>query len=579
MKLNWNLRIRTKIYLFFGVCLALIFSSLTMFVTLVMKPEAVENASFTISQINESRAEEVNAWVGKKALEYRIMSAIPAFSSMDVREITPLIDRFTSLYTKNGEIMETFTYIGRNGFCWINNEATEELMDYEDYRMAYESEREFVIGLPKWNRNNREVMLFYYPVVGYGGVREALLCSAVPSVGLKEIVNTEHVYGGKTWVMNRDHEILSTDREYFYENYLEREALEQVDTSVMNSSGRLRLKDGRGREQVLFYAPVARYPDWVTCTLVSVKELSRSTDELLRGCGVLFLMLMAVTALLGMFLTYLVMKPIGRLKSCMDQVEEGSLSAYYDSGGSRDEIYELGLTYNKMLSRIRELIDRIYREQEAKRQAEIKVMQAQIKPHFLYNTLDNLKWMAKEQGAGEVAATITSLSTFFRIFLSNGQEMITVREEFKHTKAYLDIQKVRYRERLSFTMELDEELKGCKTLKMMIQPMVENAIYHGIKPKDGPGQIRITGRRDEDFIEYVIEDDGVGMTEEELLALTGRLERLDASEHFGMVNTLTRLRATYGEDASIRVMSRAGEGTRVVIRFKCGEETICTEQW
>lgn len=172
--IKWNFRIRTKIYLFFGVCLALIFTSLTLFVTLVMKPEAVENASFAISQINESRAEEVNAWVGKKALEYRIISASPAFSSMDVRAITPLIDRFTSLYIKNGEVMETFTYIGRNGFCWINNEATEELMDYNDYRTAYESEQEFVIGLPKWNRNNREVMLFYYPVVGYGGVREAL---------------------------------------------------------------------------------------------------------------------------------------------------------------------------------------------------------------------------------------------------------------------------------------------------------------------------------------------------------------------------------------------------------------------
>lgn len=221
-----------------------------------------------------------------------------------------------------------------------------------------------------------------------------------------------------------------------------------------------------------------------------------------------------------------------------------------------------------MLDRIRELVDRIYCEQEAKRKAEAAVMQAQIKPHFLYNTLDNLKWMAKEQGADEVASTITSLSTFFRIFLSNGREMITVAEEFKHTKAYLDIQKVRYRERLSYELILDDRIRSFQTLKIMIQPMVENAIYHGIKPKNGPGRITVTGRMEGTFIEFVIEDDGVGMTKQQVEELTERLKRLDASEHFGMVNTLTRLRATYGEDADLNVESSVGVGTRVTVRFR-----------
>lgn len=566
MKLNW--KIKTKIYLFFGICLMLIFCSLMLFVNYVMKPKSIAETEFTISQINESKAGEVDAWVGKKSLEYRLISAIPAFSSMDVREITPLIDRFTNLYTKNGEVMETFTYIGKNGFCWINSEATQDLMDYKDYREAYMSDQEFVIGQPTMNRNNREVMLFYYPVLGSSGEKEALICSAVPVVGLKEIVNTEPVYHGKTWVMDRSHRILTTNREYFYEHYLDEATLAEIDTMQMNSSGTMQVSDEHGEVQVLFYAPVTRYKDWVTCTLVPRKEISRPMDELSVGLMILFLLLLLVTSMLGVMLTYLVMKPIRRLRVSMDQVEEGNLDAYYDSGGSRDEIYELGLTYNTMLDRIRELVDRIYCEQEAKRKAEAAVMQAQIKPHFLYNTLDNLKWMAKEQGADEVASTITSLSTFFRIFLSNGREMITVAEEFKHTKAYLDIQKVRYRERLSYELILDDRIRSFQTLKIMIQPMVENAIYHGIKPKNGPGRITVTGRMEGTFIEFVIEDDGVGMTKQQVEELTERLKRLDASEHFGMVNTLTRLRATYGEDADLNVESSVGVGTRVTVRFR-----------
>lgn len=324
MKLNW--KIKTKIYLFFGICLMLIFCSLMLFVNYVMKPKSIAETEFTISQINESKAGEVDAWVGKKSLEYRLISAIPAFSSMDVREITPLIDRFTNLYTKNGEVMETFTYIGKNGFCWINSEATQDLMDYKDYREAYMSDQEFVIGQPTMNRNNREVMLFYYPVLGSSGEKEALICSAVPVVGLKEIVNTEPVYHGKTWVMDRSHRILTTNREYFYEHYLDEATLAEIDTMQMNSSGTMQVSDEHGEVQVLFYAPVTRYKDWVTCTLVPRKEISRPMDELSVGLMILFLLLLLVTSMLGVMLTYLVMKPIRRLRVSMDQVEEEILT-------------------------------------------------------------------------------------------------------------------------------------------------------------------------------------------------------------------------------------------------------------
>lgn len=570
MKLNFN--IKTKILLFFTSCLVIVFGTFFFYINYVIKPRDIENTAFNISQIVESTSSEVGAWVNKKALEYRIISAIPAFTSMDVREITPLVNRFTNLYMRNGETMETFSYIGKNGFCWINSKATENLMDYNDYRLAYSSDKEFIIGNPVVNKNNREVMLFYYPILGYGNQKEALICSAVPTVGLKEIINTTQIYNGKTWVMSRDHELLTTNNDYFFSNYLTADTLRSIDTNAITTSGSIPVIDAKGYSSTLFFSPVPHYRDWITCTLVRNNELSRSADEFIAGCILLFILLLIITGFLGFFLTNSVMKPIRRLQYCMNQVEDENLTAYYDTKTSRDEIYELGLSYNKMLDKIAKLIDKIYEEQNQKRVAELVALQAQIKPHFLYNTLDNLKWMAKEHGAEDVARTITSLSSFFRIFLSNGQEQITIGDEFKHTKCYLDIQSVRYKEKLSYSIELEDEIKSLSTVKIIVQPLVENAIYHGIKPKSGKGHISIKGIKAGQFIEITVADDGVGINENSLNELIERMKNMDSTKHFGMVNTLIRLKSVYGDNASIKVESRELEGTTVTIRLPIKED-------
>ncbi len=479
---------------------------------------------------------------------------------------------------RNGEAMETFSYIGKNGFCWINSEATEELMDYNDYRLAYSEDKEFIIGLPVINKNNREVMIFYYPVLGYGNQKEALICSAVPTVGLKETVNAAQIYGGKTWVMNREHTIITTNKEYFYDNYLDEETLKSVDMKDINSLEVMSVTDAKGQPSTLFFSPVPHYKDWVTCTLVKDSILSRSTDEMIAGSILLFVLLTILTIFLGIFLTNSVMKPIRRLQHCMNQVEYGNLDAYYDVNSSKDEIYDLGLSYNKMLDEIANLIERIYQEQNEKRNAEMVALQAQIKPHFLYNTLDNLKWMAKKHGAEDVAKTITSLSTLFRIFLSNGQEMITIADEFKHTRCYLEIQSIRYKEKLSYSIDLDEDIKSLYIVKIIVQPLVENAIYHGIKPKLSGGHISIIGRRSDDFIEITVSDNGVGMTGEKLHSLNEMLEQMDSTQHFGLVNTRRRLRTIYGSYAGLFVEGEEFVGTTVTVRLPVKEEIQCTEQ-
>ena len=229
-----------------------------------------------------------------------------------------------------------------------------------------------------------------------------------------------------------------------------------------------------------------------------------------------------------------------------------------------------------MLDEIISLIDKIYQEQAEKRQAELKVLQAQIKPHFLYNTLDNLKWMAKAQGADEVAKAITSLSTYFRIFLSNGQEKITLAQEFKHTEAYLTMQKIRYGQKLNSTLELAEDARDLPMLKILIQPLVENAINHGLKPKETGGTIQVSARLIEDRLEIQVRDDGVGMDEATLAALREALQKEQMEGHYGLQNVLRRCRIEYGEKACLSIDSTLGAGTCVTLTLPVGgkEESV-----
>lgn len=569
MKILISLNIKRKILFFFTIATLIISGSLCAYINFVVKPNDIENTKFTIAHTVESKSTEVGLWINKKAVEYRIISAIPAFTSMDIREITPLIDRFTSLYVRNGETMETFSYIGKNGFCWINSEATENLMDYNDYKTAYDSDREFIIGKPVVNKNNREVMLFYYPVLGYENQKEALICSAVPTVGLKQIIDSSQIYNGKTWVMNSNHNLLTTNEEYFYNNYLSKRDIENIKLESLSSSGEIELINTNGEVCTLFYSPVNQYDDWVVCTLVNNAELSAAADNMLAGIILLLIFLLIITLFIGVFLTRSVMEPIDNLRKCMKEVEHGNLSSYYDTTLAKDEIYELGLTYNKMLDHISKLIEQIYKEQSEKRSAELAALQAQIKPHFLYNTLDNIKWMAKDQGAEDVAKIITSLSTFFRTSLSNGQEFITLKEEIKHTKSYLDIQAIKYREKVRYNIYLDENIKNILIAKIILQPLVENSINHGIRPKDSIGTISIScslySNNLNKYIKITVEDNGVGMSESELANLRNNLEELNNSKSFGMINTLRRLRSFYGEDVIFEVESKENVGTKINI--------------
>lgn len=263
-------------------------------------------------------------------------------------------------------------------------------------------------------------------------------------------------------------------------------------------------------------------------------------------------------------------KPIIQLKRLMKRAEAGDLSARFEVK-YRDEVSELGGNFNQMLHRIEELIQIVYTEQQNKQRAELKVLQEQIKPHFLYNTLDTINWMAREYEAEDIVNVVDALTSMYRIGLSNGKDYITLEEEIKYVTNYLYIQKIRYQSKLNYEIDEDDSLRKYEVPKLILQPLIENAIYHGIKAKRGEGHLYIGTRElDHNFMELIVEDDGSGMTQEQVGELQRRLNEPqggDENQSFGLFYINERLRIRYGFRYSVDITSTKDIGTKITIKI------------
>jgi two-component system sensor histidine kinase YesM len=235
-----------------------------------------------------------------------------------------------------------------------------------------------------------------------------------------------------------------------------------------------------------------------------------------------------------------------------------------------DEITELGLSFNIMIGKIKELLDSKIKEQDNLKKAELRALQAQINPHFLYNTLDTIIWMAESKKTDQVVEIVTALSSFFRISLSKGMDWITIGEEVERIRNYLTIQKMRYHDILDFKIEVDEAVADNTILKLILQPLVENALYHGIKNKRQGGMISVRAKRkgvDEILLE--VEDDGIGLTPEKLAQLRADLNDdsgdIKLESGYGIGNVNNRIRLYYGKQYGLSLQSAYNAGTCVTL--------------
>lgn len=309
------------------------------------------------------------------------------------------------------------------------------------------------------------------------------------------------------------------------------------------------------------------YTKWKTSGVFSLNEALVEVTRIRQYSIMIGLFTLVLAVIAALFFTASVAKPIGKLRSLMKKAEEGDLSVRFNSKYN-DEIGHLGNSFNNMIQEISNLIDMVYEEQKRKREAELKTLQAQIKPHFLYNTLDTIQWMAYEHNAKDIVHVVGALSNLFRIGLSKGKEMITVREELEHIKSYLTIQKARYEDKIHYEISCDERILDYPVLKLILQPLVENAIYHGLNTRRGGGNVAISAGVEENCLYFCVTDNGMGMIPEKLKEIEDLLDNSgeSASAGFGIFNIQERIKLSFGLGYRLQFSSVYGQGTTVRVR-------------
>ncbi|MBW7459357.1 sensor histidine kinase, partial [Paenibacillus sepulcri] len=305
---------------------------------------------------------------------------------------------------------------------------------------------------------------------------------------------------------------------------------------------------------------------WKIVGVSYVNELVGNQNEVRLSFIFLGLICIVLAIVISLFLSQRVSQPIKQLQGYMKEVEKGNFDIQVPVP-TTIEIGRLARAFNIMVGKIKELMSQVVRDQELKRRSEMNALQAQINPHFLYNTLDSIIWMAESKKFQEVVLMTSALAKLFRASISKGEELVTIETELEHITNYLKIQKMRYKNKLDYQIEIGDSVRQYRTIKVILQPIVENAIYHGIKMKRGPGLITISSEETETDILLIVGDNGNGMDEEKLSRLLTPLNEGEEGRGVGVRNVHGRLKLYFGAQYGLVYKSVSGEGTTVLIRF------------
>ena len=339
------------------------------------------------------------------------------------------------------------------------------------------------------------------------------------------------------------------------------------------------VKENFHGEKRLITVKTISYTGWKLVSVVPMKSFSMG----MTGMRNLVVLLVALTVLAVVILNQMVSarisKPLRRLNDSVKEWEAGNMNPDIYIGGSM-EVEHLGKTLRSTVAQIRQLMDDIVVEQEEKRKSELDALQSQINPHFLYNTLDSIVWMITGERYDDAVFMITQLASLFRISLSKGKTVIKIEDEIKHARNYMNIQKIRYKNSFEVDFQIEEDiLDGC-IVKLVLQPLLENAIYYGMEFMDGEGEIHVRGYRKDKDVYLEVEDNGLGMPEEEASELLNGKERPHKhGSGVGLVNVHSRLKLRFGEAYGLVIHSCPDEGMMVQIHIPYIPYTVETQKF
>jgi two-component system sensor histidine kinase YesM len=358
---------------------------------------------------------------------------------------------------------------------------------------------------------------------------------------------------GYVYIVNSNGELVYHPRQQLVYSKIKEEKTSEV----------LAMKNGTlttevGDRTVVYTAATSTHTGWTVVGVSYLDELFSSSRDVFLAMALIALGSLLVAVVLAWLVSRRISAPIEELRRSMQRIETGDFDIEITVQAD-NELYQLARDCNLAIKTIRELMLDNEREQENKRKQDLLLLQSQINPHFLYNTLDSIVWMCEmDDGPGAIRMT-TALARFFRLGISRGSDILSLKDEAGHVESYLQIQKMRYGSKFEFSIIIDDDIREALLLRLLLQPLVENALYHGIKPKDGPGHIEVLGRREGANLVLIIRDDGVGMSASAL----ERLNNPGRQDHIGLENVQERIRIFYGSGGVLQVSSQMGKGTEI----------------
>lgn len=309
------------------------------------------------------------------------------------------------------------------------------------------------------------------------------------------------------------------------------------------------------------------YTGWKLVYVSALNEFSLDSSETRYFFALMIALFILMIYLLNLLVSSQIAKPLKKLNKSVEDWESGNLEPRIYVGGS-NEVQHLGMTLKKTAVQLQNLMDEIVMEQEEKRKSELDALQSQINPHFLYNTLDSIVWMIEGEKYEEAVFMITQLASLFRISLSKGKTIISIRDEIQHVKNYMSIQKVRYKNKFTVEYNIDEKIYDYCTVKLIIQPLLENAIYYGMEYMDGDGEIKINGYMKEDGIYIEVVDNGLGMSPEVMKQIFKEGNHVPKrGSGVGLINVQNRIKLRFGQEYGLEIESEPDEGTTIRVHL------------
>lgn len=502
-----------------------------------------------------AKASEMSMWLKVRAEDLNILKENEYIKNFDIKNSVKYLK---SIQIARKDVYDSFSITDLEGNTWVSDGSGFNIRNREYFNKVSKLYSGFNVSKPLISNSNKEnIVIFTIPIfkestadkIGY-------LNAAVLIDKLSEVVADIKIKDQRCWIMDNDSNTIIAN---YYNGY-------SINPLPMESM-EIHQKD------YIFLSNIENAPNWSLGINIPKEVVNGDADKLISIILFSGITICILIFIMCIIFTKKITNPITTLRNIMKEVQKGKFNHRFNEKSTYIEIQELGDSFNTMVETIDKLLNKIEYEQKIKREAELKALYSQIKPHFLYNTLDTIQYMALDHEAYDVMKAIEALTNIFRISLSDGKEIIKLKDEVKHIKSYLYIQKLRYEDKLNYQVNCEENLLDYCILKLTIQPLVENAIYHGIKFIKGEGFININIKEEYDNLIIEVIDNGIGMEEEILNKVNLYINSFRKEKHspdsYGLLNVNERIKLAFGESYGIFIESKKYKGTKVKIVYPC----------